>query len=70
LSPSRVGAAGERHRRRRLGPATYRNAEPELAGNALIADVLISAFVEGFDGLLTRNSAGFRALFPNLIESP
>lgn len=36
-----------------------------------IADVLIGAFAERFDGLLTRNAADFRALFPSLrIESP
>jgi predicted nucleic acid-binding protein len=42
-----------------------------LAGKRLVADVLIGAFAERFDGLLTRNAVDFRALFPNLkIESP
>ena len=36
-----------------------------------IADVLIGSFAERFDGLLTRNVADFRAVFPSLqIESP
>jgi hypothetical protein len=36
-----------------------------------VADVLIGAFAERFDGLLTRNSSDFRALFANLrIDSP
>lgn len=42
-----------------------------LAGQRPIADVLIGAFAERFDGLLTRNGADFRALFPGLrIETP
>lgn len=41
------------------------------AGKRLMADVLIGAFAERFDGLLTRNPSDFRALFPDLkIESP
>jgi predicted nucleic acid-binding protein len=36
-----------------------------------VADVLIGSFSERFEGLLTRNAADFRALFPTLkIESP
>lgn len=36
-----------------------------------VADVLIGAFAMRFDGLLTRNPADFRKLFPDLkIESP
>lgn len=42
-----------------------------LAGKRLIADVLIGAFAERFEGLLTRNAADFRALFPELnVETP
>lgn len=42
-----------------------------LAGKRLIADVLIGAFAERFEGLLTRNAADFRALFPDLsVETP
>jgi len=43
----------------------------QLTGKRLIADVLIGAFAERFNGLLTRNATDFRALFPGLkIESP
>ncbi|CAN5493703.1 hypothetical protein BH20VER3_BH20VER3_08750 [soil metagenome] len=36
-----------------------------------IADVLIGSFSERFEGLLTRNTADFRTLFPALkIEAP
>lgn len=31
-----------------------------------IADILIGAFAERFDGLLTRNESDFRNVFPNL----
>lgn len=36
-----------------------------------IADILIGAFAQRFDGLLTRNACDFQKLFPTLrIESP
>lgn len=35
-------------------------------GKRPLADVLIGAFAERFDGLLTRNESDFRALFPDL----
>ena len=36
-----------------------------------IADILIGAFASRFDGLLTRNTKDFRALFPDLrMEAP
>lgn len=36
-----------------------------------LADVLIGAFAQRFDGLLTRNAADFKQVFPTLaIESP
>jgi predicted nucleic acid-binding protein len=42
-----------------------------IAAKRPIADVLIGAFAERFDGLLTRNPADFRALFPDLkLEAP
>jgi len=31
-----------------------------------MADILIGGFAERFDGLLTRNEADFRSVFPNL----
>lgn len=31
-----------------------------------MADILIGAFAERFDGLLTRNEADFRSVFPSL----
>lgn len=41
------------------------------AEKRLMADVLIGAFAERFDGLLTRNPSDFQKLFPALkIESP
>jgi len=36
-----------------------------------IADILIGAFAEGHQGLLTRNAVDFHAVFPNLcIKTP
>lgn len=36
-----------------------------------VADVLIGSFSERFEGLLTRNAADFRSIFPTLrLESP
>lgn len=56
------------------GMAWTRHISERRAGRAakrLMADVLIGAFAVRFDGLLTRNAADFRALFPELkVESP
>lgn len=35
-------------------------------GKRPIADILIGAFCERFDGLLTRNEKDFRQIFPNM----
>ena len=57
-----AAVAWARHVSRRRGQAVAKRP---------IGDVLIGAFAERFDGLLTRNAADFRALFPNLkIEAP
>lgn len=42
-----------------------RKRQKQAVGRPM-ADVLIGAFASRFDGLLTRNAADFRSLFPNL----
>jgi len=42
-----------------------------LAAKRPIADILIGAFAQGHQGLLTRNAGDFRGVFPTLhIETP
>lgn len=49
----------------------HRRARRSLVSKRPVADVLIGAFALRFDGLLTRNSADFRGLFPKLrVISP
>lgn len=62
LDTQRASAAWSAHISRR------RAAQP---GKRPIADVLIGAFAQRFDGLLTRNARDFEKLFPALkIETP
>ncbi len=54
--------------------AWHRHVMSKRAGKVSkrpIADVFIGAFASRFDGILTRNEADFRAVFPNLkIAAP
>ncbi|MBA3544528.1 MAG: type II toxin-antitoxin system VapC family toxin [Chthoniobacterales bacterium] len=54
------------------GWATHvRKRRPSQPNKRPIADVLIGAFAQRFDGLLTRNARDFQKLFPTLrIEMP
>lgn len=48
-----------------------RNRRASMPTKRPIADVLIGAFAQRFDGLLTRNARDFQKLFPSLrIDSP
>jgi predicted nucleic acid-binding protein len=49
--------------------AWHRHVNAKRAGKAPkrpVADVLIGAFASRFDGILTRNEADFRTVFPSL----
>ncbi len=54
--------------------AWNRYVQAKRAGRAAkrpVADILIGAFAERFDGLMTRNPGDFKGVFPNLkIEVP
>lgn len=51
--------------------AHVRRRRASLPNKRPIADVLIGAFAQRFDGLLTRNARDFRKLFPSLrVETP